>query len=101
MRLGCTKKLLDYLGVKPEIIEEYLDECGKNVFFQANSSRSAVANCNKACERVKMFSELFEPGDLFQKHYLPWINDGIGKNGYVPKLLIERLKERYGEDIQS
>lgn len=170
MRLGCTKKLLDYLGVKPEkatepvepifewtanlivvnrrktlvvvhtasrstfvihgltvkllpklpelilegiwtllgseyvrpdIIERYLDECGRNVVFQANSSRKAVAKCNKACERVKMFSALFEPGDLFQKRYLPWINDDIGKNGYVPKLLIECLKERYGEDIQA
>ena len=170
MRLGCTKKLLDYLGVKPEkssepvepifewtanliilnqrktlvvvhgvsrsafvihgltakllpklpelilegirtllrseyvrseIIEKYLDECGRNVVFQANSSRSAVANCNKACERVKMFSELFEPGDLFQKGYLPWINYDISKHDFVHEMLIECLKERYGGDVQS
>lgn len=99
--LEGIRTLLRSEYVRPEIIEGYLDECGKNVVFQANSSRSAVANCNKACEHVKMFSELFETGDLFQKRYLPWINDDIGKNGYVPKLLIDSLKVRYGEDIQS
>ena len=99
--LEGIRTLLQSEYVRPEIIERYLDECGQDVVFQANSSRSAVANCNKACERVQMFSELFEPGDLFQKSYLSWINDDIGKNGYVPKLLIDCLKERYGEDIQS
>ena len=87
--------------VRPEIIERYLDELGRDVVFRANSSRSAVANCNKACEKVLMFSNLFEPGDLLQKRYLPWINDEFGKNGYVPKLLIECLKERYGGNIQA
>lgn len=99
--LEGIRTLLQSEYVRPEIIERYLDECGRDMVFQANSSRSAVANCNKACERVKMFSELFEPGDLFQKSYLPWINDDIGKNGYAPKLLIDCLKERYGEDVQS
>ena len=99
--LEGIRTLLRSEYVRPEIIERYLDECGREVAFLTNSSRSAVANCNKACERVKMFSELFEPGDLFQKRYLPWINADISKMGFVHEMLLDCLKERYGNDVQS
>lgn len=46
--------------IAPNIIDKYLDECGQNLIF-TKTLRSEVAYCNKACERVKRFSEILTP----------------------------------------
>ena len=57
--------------VAPKIIEKYLDDCGCDLTFTTTASRSDVAYCNKACERVEHFVNLFESDDMLQEKYLP------------------------------
>ena len=98
------QNLLESEYVRPEIIEKYLDDCGGELLIRANSSRSLVANCNKVCEHLKMLTELFKVGDMFQKQLLPWLNDDIVhiKNYcYAHDALIGELTRRYGCEIQS
>ena len=102
--LDGIRGMLESEYVRPEIIERYLDDLGREVDYRANSNRKAVAGCNKVCERIKMFPELFEAGDLYQHKVLPWLNDELlPGNGYVlaHEALVARLTERYGENIQS
>lgn len=102
--LGGIRELLESEYVRSEIIERYLDELGREVTYRANSSRKAVAGCNKACERAEMLSGLFEAGDLYQRNILPELNNDILSNreyAYSHQLLIEGMKERYGEQIQG
>ena len=90
--------------ISPEVIDRYLDDCGKDVIFAATASRSDISYCNKACERVERFVNLFEPGDILQKIYLPWINDDmIAKENYafIYEKLVNALTEKYGESVQS
>ena len=97
------RALLESEYVRPDIIEQYLHDCGQEVMIRANSSRSLVANCNKVCERVKLFTEVFETGAMFQKSLLPWLNNDIVsiKDYYHPyDALIGELVQRYGPDIQ-
>lgn len=99
-----VRGLLESEYVRPEIIEMYLDDLGREVSFWANSSPKVVASCNKACERVKLFSDLLRPGELFQRSVLPRLNDDIlPRGGYVfaYQALVGQLQERYGADIQS
>ena len=63
-----------------------------------------MAYCNKACERVERFVNLFESDSIFQEKYLPWINnDMIAKEDYsfIYEKLIATLTERYGSPVQS
>lgn len=102
--LEGIRGLLESEYVCPETIERYLDDLGREVTFRANSSRKAVASCNKVCERVMMFPNLFVSGDLFQRSVLPWLNDDVVTRGnYIlaHQILIGQLKEQYGENIQS
>ena len=60
--LEGIRTLLRSEYVRPEIIEKYLDDLGREVSFRANSSRKAVAGCNKVCERVKCTRSCLRPG---------------------------------------
>lgn len=94
--------LLQSEYVSPEIIEKYLEGCGKSVVYTANSSRKIVTICNRACARLDLFTNLFVSGDMFQKQLLPWINCEFitnNPNNYAHKILIELLKNAYGENI--
>ena len=96
--------LLQSEYVRPEIIERYLDDLGREVVYRTNSDRKAVAGCNKVCQRIQMFPELFEVGDLYQRRALPWLNDEtLPGKGYVlaHDALIAQLKERYGGNVQT
>lgn len=98
------RKLLRSEYVRPEIIEKYLDECGRTVSFAANSSRSVIANCNKACQRVDIFCNLFEQDDMYQQKLLPWTNNDVilwGDYTLAHQILIARLKEKYGDEVQA
>ena len=102
--LEGIRTLLRSEYVRPEIIEKYLDDLGREISFRANSSRKAVAGCNKVCERVKMYPELFEAGDLYQRKVLPWLNeDFLPGRGYMKahEAIIAQLQERYGEPVQT
>jgi hypothetical protein len=97
------RAVLESEYVAPNIIEKYLDECGQELVF-TKTLRSEVAYCNKACERVKSFSEILIPGDLLQKPFLPWFNDDlIPKYNYhrISEILISAFSERYGSPVQS
>ncbi len=98
------RAMLQSEHVSPKIIEKYLNDCGKTITFAPNSSRSAVAYCNKACERVYLFSNLFAPGDMFQQRFLPWLNDELFQKAnyhYAHDVMIAQLKEKYENDVQS
>lgn len=98
------RTVLESEYISPEIIEKYLEDCGSEVLFVSGSTRSDTAYCNKACERVQRFCYLFENDDMFEKKYLPWINDDlIGKEDYtyISALLINALAEKYGSPVQS
>ena len=98
------RTLLESEYVRPEIIDKYLNDCGQQLVIRANSSRTLVSNCNKVCEHLKMFTELFETGDMFQKRLLPRLNNDLipMKNYYhAHDALIGELEQYYGADIQS
>lgn len=102
--LEGIRVLLESEYVSPAIIEKYLEDCGNSVVYTANSSRKIVAACNKACTRLTLFSNLFAPGDMFQKQLLPLINCEFianDQNKYAHKILIALLKNTYGEDVVS
>ena len=90
--------------IAPKIIEKYLDDCGDDLILTPTASRSDVAYCNKACERMEHFVNLFESDMMLQEKYLPWINDDmIAKDNYsfVYENLITTLTERYSAPVQS
>ena len=102
--LDDVRRMLESEYVRPEIIEQYLEELGQEVAFFANTSRKAIANCNKVCERVKFFADLLDPDTLFQKDILLWLNSEVLPNAkycYAHEVLIGLLQERYGENIVS
>lgn len=102
--LDGIRRLLESEYVRPEIIEQYINDLGREVVWRANSSRKTVASCNKACERVNFVSEFLQPGEFFQRTILPWLNaDIIGNRDYrySLELLFELLGQRYGENLQS
>ena len=102
--LGGIRRLLETEYVRPEIIEQYLRELGQAVYFRANSSRKTVASCNKACERLWMFSELLQTKELFQQDIQLWLNDDVLGNGkylMAYEALLGLLRERYGENVRS
>ncbi len=116
---GLTMKLLPKLStliidglrtmlaserVRPEIIEKYLDDCGWELSIRANSSRTAIAACNRACERLTCYSDIFAPDDLYQKPLLPTLNADVACSKeycYAFENLLHMLRQRYGEDILS
>ncbi len=88
--------------IAPKIIEKYLDDCGDDLILTPTASRSDVAYCNKACERMERFVNLFESDMMLQEKYLPWINDDmIAKDNYsfVYENLITTLTERYSAPV--
>ena len=90
--------------IASDVIDKYIADCGENLTFTTTASRSDVAYCNKACERVERFVNLFESESTFQEKYLPWINDDmIAKDDYsfIYENLITALTEKYGAPVQS
>ena len=102
--LNGGRSLLESEYVRPEIIEQYLNELGREVSFRANSSRKVIASCNKVCERVQWGSDLLEPKKLLQESIQLWMNNDVlssGKYLLAHQALIGQLQERYGENIQA
>lgn len=102
--LAGIRSLLESEYVRPEIIERYLDDLGREVSFRANSSRKVVASCNKVCERVEWFSDLLETEHLFQQGIMLCLNDDVlsgGKYLLAYEALIGQLQERYGDNIRA
>lgn len=96
--LEGIRGMLESEYVRPEIIGRYLDDLGREISFAANSSRKTVASCNKACEQVKLFSNLFKAGDLYQRDFLPRLNMDISSANdyaYACEVLRRLLRERY------
>ena len=81
--LTGIRRLLESEYMRPEIIDQYLKELGQEVSLRANSSRKTVASCNKACERVEMFSELLQTDELYQQSIQLWLNNDILGNKYA------------------
>ena len=98
----CAVLKSEYIA--SDVIDKYIADCGENLTFTTTASRSDVAYCNKACERVERFVNLFEPDSMFQEKYLPWINnDMIAKEDYsfIYEKLVATLTQRYGAPVQS
>ncbi len=102
--LSGVRSVLESEYVRPEVIEQYLNDLGREVSFWANSSRKVVASCNKACERLEWCSDLLEPENLLQQSIQLWMNDDVLSGGnylLAHQALIGQLQARYGEDIQA
>lgn len=99
------RALLQSEYVAPEVIEKNLDDLGRDLIFDRTASRSDTAYCNKACERVKNFADLFDSDSMFQERFLPLINDhqNTGNDHYslICDDLIDALTNRYGSPVQS
>ena len=102
--LSGIRRLLESEYVRSEIIEQYLNDLGREVSLRASSSRKTVASCNKACARVEIFSELLQAKELYQQEIQLWLNDdmlGNGKYLMAYEALIGQLQDRYGKDVRS
>lgn len=104
--LEGIRHMLQSEYISPEIIARYLDDCGRAVEFVPNSSRSVLPICNNACERAQRFADLFmaDADDMFQYRFLPWMNDSMNSKAeyrFTYDVLIEQLREKYGNKIQS
>ena len=102
--LEGIRQMLKSEYIRPEIIENYLDDCGRTVEFSPNSSRAVITVCNQACERVQRFQNIFEAGDLYQYPLLPWLNNDLHPKAgyrYTYEVLGELLQEKYGEKIRG
>jgi hypothetical protein len=97
------RTLLESESIRPDVIEQYLADCGGGLIFTPTASRSAIAFCNQACEQARDFSEIFEPGDLFQAKYLPWLNEEfiLADSAYCYDTLTSALKKRYGSPVHA
>ena len=73
--LSGVRSVLESEYVRQEIVEQYLNDLGREVSFWANTSRKVVASCNKACERLEWCSDLLEPENLLQQSIQLWMND--------------------------
>lgn len=95
---------LEQAYVRSDMIDQYLSDCGETLSYAANTSRSTIAYCSKACKTVSLFSDLLEPEDMFQKKLLPKFNDDVlssadyRTNG---EEMIALLRERYGREPLS
>ena len=101
--LSGIRAVLESEYIAPEVIEKYLKEAGSDVVWTP-TVRSGIAYCNKACERVKRFSNLLDADELIPGRFFPWMNDDmIMKHGghTICEILCEVLAERYGSPVQS
>ncbi len=89
--------LLKSMYVRKEIIDQYLNDCGRSTAFSPNSSRSVISVCNKVCERVSTLTYLLDPDDLFQKPFLLWLNDDIAE---ILEILSQPKHPEY-KDLQA
>lgn len=100
-----VRTFLESEHIKPEIIEKYLDELGREVVYSKNLSRISSARCAKCVERVEYYTTYFIHGDMFQKKNLTIFNSELFTEGkeyiYAHEILHRMLRERYGEDIFS
>ena len=102
--LSGVRSVLESEYVCQEIVEQYLNDLGREVSFWANTSRKVVASCNKACERVEWCSDLLKPENLLQQGIQLWLNDDMlsGRDYLLAyQALVGQLQERYGENIRS
>ena len=102
--LNGVRCLLESEYVRPEMIEQYLTDLGREVTFRANSSRKVVASCNKVCERLLWFSDLLEAEHLLQQSIMLCLNDDVLSGGnylLAYQVLIGQLQDRYGDNIRS
>lgn len=102
--LDGIRQMLRSEYICPEIIEKYLDDCGRTVEFAPNSSRSVITICNQACERVQRFQNIFDADDMYQSQLLPWLNDDVNPKAeyrYTYEVLGELLQEKYGKKIRG
>ena len=95
---------LEQAYVRPDMIDQYLSDCGETVSYAANSSRTTIAYCIKACNTVSFYSDSLEPEDVFQKKLLPEFNKDVlphanyRTNG---EEMIALLREHYGREPLS
>lgn len=102
--LDGIRQMLRSEYIRPEIIEKYLDDCGRTVEFAPNSSRAVITICNQACERVQHFQNIFDADDMYQSRFLPWLNDDLNPKAeyrYTYEVLGELLQEKYGKKIHG
>jgi len=102
--LDGVRGLLESEFIRPDIIERYLDDLGRVLTLQANSSRKAVARCNKVCERLQLASEQLDPEQLLQKDLLPWLNYEVlldSSYTFAYEALLGALQKRYGQPITA
>lgn len=98
------RQMLESEFVSPKIIEQYLCDCGE-LTIAPNSSRAQVALCNRACMSIKQYGDCLEPGDLYQRLWLPCLNNDLvtvqKKLFFRHELLLQSLRERYGGEVVS
>lgn len=102
--LDGVRRMLEIEGVNLAIIEQYLDDLGRNVSFRANASHKGTASCIQVCEHLRQSSALLEPGVLYQRSLVTLLNNArLPEKEYICAYeeLIRQLRERYGEGVQS
>ena len=95
---------LEQAYVRPDMINQYLSDCGETLSYAANSSRTTIAYCIKACNTVSFYSDSLEPEDVFQKKLLPKLNDDVLPNANYRtngEEMITLLREHYGREPLS
>ena len=81
-----------------ELIEKYLTDCA-DVVFTKTADRKATAKNNKFLERVMYLSTFIYGDDMFQREFLPFVNDDIatidGDCVFTKEVIVEQLESYY------
>ena len=95
---------LEQAYVRPDMIDQYLSDCGETLSYATNTSRPTIAYCTKACKTVSLYADLVEPEDMFQKKLLLKLNDEVLPNANYRtngEEMIALLREHYGREPLS
>lgn len=99
------RKTLENEGIKPGIIEKYLQSSGELIFTKTKD-RTSVARMNKSCDEVHYFADLLDSNIIINERISKKVSGfmvGAGKGRYIypNRELYQDLENLAGEKIFS
>lgn len=75
--LDGIQNMLEAECIAPEIVQQYLLDCGSAIRYTKTKDRSAVSRLNRFTQLVERMAGKLREDELFQPYLLLWANDDI------------------------